>query len=423
MRLVLVFAAALALATVTGLAFAAYVMGAPPHDVQQLALILTGAGATSLLAGGAAVRFLSARRIGLHLLLAGIHGAVLAVTLLNVLAAALLMFLSPHDLLLLLLVLGFATVLSLLFGYAVSGALVADLDKVSKAARRLAAGDLTTRAGLDGRGEVAQLGMAFDQMAGQLQASIERERAQELARREMVAAVSHDLRTPLTTMRAMVEAVTDGVVSEPGEVRRYLDLIRGEVRHLSRLIDDLFELSQIESGALRLELAPTDVPELVIQMLEAYEAPARDAAVALEHEADAAMPRVSADAARLMRVLRNLIDNALRYTPAGGRVQVAARLDGAGRRAVRVAVRDTGPGLPEGESERVFERFYRGARARTRGDAHISGGVGGSSTSGAGLGLTIARGLVQAHGGRMWAENHPEGGAVFQFTLPLSGAA
>jgi len=421
MRLVLVFAAALALATVAGLAFAAYVMRAPPRDVQQLALILAGAGATSLLAGGAAVRFLSARRIGLHLLLAGIHGAVLAVTLLNVLAAALLMFLSPHDLLLLLLVLGFATVLSLLFGYAVSGALVADLDRVSRAARRLAAGDLATRAGLDGRGEVAQLGMAFDQMAGQLQASIERERAQERARREMVAAVSHDLRTPLTTMRAMVEAVTDGVVTEPGDVRRYLDLIRGEVRHLSGLIDDLFELSQIESGALRLELAPTDVPELVMQTLEAYEAPARDAAVALEHEADPAIPRVSADAERLMRVLRNLIDNALRYTPAGGRVQVAARLDGAGRPAVRVAVRDTGPGLPEGESERVFERFYRSARARTRTDTHASGGS--RSTSGAGLGLTIARGLVHAHGGRMWAENHPEGGAVFQFTLPLSGAA
>src|SRR6266542_3268114 len=169
MRLVLVFAAALALATVAGLAFAAYVMRAPPRDVQQLALILAGAGATSLLAGGAAVR-------------------------------------------------------SLLFGYAVSGALVADLDRVSRAARRLAAGDLTTRAGLDGRGEVAQLGMAFDQMAGQLQASIERERAQERARREMVAAVSHDLRTPLTTMRAMVEAMTDGVVTEAGEVRRYLDL-------------------------------------------------------------------------------------------------------------------------------------------------------------------------------------------------------
>jgi methyl-accepting chemotaxis protein len=123
------------------------------------------------------VRLLSARRIGLHLLLAGIHGAVLVVTLLNVLAAALLMFLSAHDLLLLLLTLGFATVLSLLVGYAVSGALVADLGRLGVAARRLAAGDLSTRAELPGTGEVAQLGRAFDQMAAQLQAGIERERA------------------------------------------------------------------------------------------------------------------------------------------------------------------------------------------------------------------------------------------------------
>ncbi|HEU5314761.1 MAG TPA: ATP-binding protein [Chloroflexota bacterium] len=414
MRLVLGFAGALAVATAAGLAFAAYVMGAPAEDVRQLALILAAGGATSLLAGGAVVRFLSARRIGLHLLLAGIHGAVLAVTLLNVLAAALLMFLSTHDLLLLLLVLGFATVLSLLFGYAVSGALVADLGRLGVAARRLAAGDLGTRAGLTGKGEVAQLARAFDQMAAQLQAGIERERAHELARREMVASVSHDLRTPLTTVRAMVEAVTDGVVGEPAEVRRYLGLIRGEVTHLSRLIDDLFELSQIESGALRLELAPAPLSELVAQTLEAYEAPARERGVTLAHEADAALPPVHVDAERLMRVLRNLIDNALRYTPSGGTVAVEARADppeGGARRHAHVTVSDTGPGLPEGESERVFERFFRSARSRTRAD-------GGSS--GAGLGLTIARGLVQAHGGRMWAEQTPGAGARFHFTLPLA---
>jgi signal transduction histidine kinase len=407
MRLVLVFAVALVLATAAGLAFAALVMRAPPQDVQQLALILAVGGATSLLAGGAAVRFLSARRIGLHLLLAGIHGAVLAVTLLNVLAAAFLMFISPHDLLLLLLVLGFATVLSLLFGYAVSGALVADLARLGVAARRLAAGELDTRAELSGTGEVAQLSRAFDRMAAMLQASIERERGQELARREMVAAVSHDLRTPLTTVRAMVEALTDGVVTAPDEVGRYLGLIRGEVTHLSRLIDDLFELSQIESGALRLELAPTRLSELVAQTLEAYEAPARQRGVALERDADGALPTVRVDAARVARILRNLIDNALRHTPAGGTVRVEARAD---HPAVRVTVADTGPGLPEGETERVFERFYRGARSRPRGEA---------GSSGAGLGLTIARGLVRAHGGRMWAESAAGTGARFHFTLPV----
>jgi signal transduction histidine kinase len=253
-------------------------------------------------------------------------------------------------------------------------------------------------------------------MAAQLQASIERERAQEMARREMVAAVSHDLRTPLTTIRAMVEAVTDGVVAEPADVQRYLALIRGEVQHLSALIDDLFELSQIESGALRLDLSPTSVPELVAQTVETYAAPARQAGVVLEHASDPGIPPVRADAARLMRVLRNLLDNALRHTPAGGRVRVEAHLDArGGGPAVRVSVRDTGPGLPDGDVERVFERFYRGARARSRTER----------TEGAGLGLTIARGLVQAHGGRMWAERPPApqpAGAVFHFTLPLGAA-
>jgi signal transduction histidine kinase len=244
----------------------------------------------------------------------------------------------------------------------------------------------------------------------QIQAGIERERAQEAARREMIAAVSHDLRTPLTTILAMVEAMADGVVSEGDEVRRYLALVRGEVQHLSRLIDDLFELSQIESGALRLALEPTHLPELLEHTLAAYQAPARDGEIRLEHTSDPAVPPVRADPARLMRVVRNLVDNALRFTPAGGRVRVEARADGPD---VRVTVADTGPGLAEEDAERVFERFYRGARSRSRD---------GGSATGAGLGLTIARGLVQAHGGRIWAEPSQGHGAVFCFTLPAAAA-
>jgi signal transduction histidine kinase len=442
MRIFLAFGIALALATAAGLTFAAFVMRAPASDVQQLALILAGSGAFSLLLAGAGVRFFSGRRVGLRVWLGAVYGAGLLVTLVNVLAASLLMFISSHDLLLLLLVLGFATALSLVFGYAVTGALVADLGQLAGAAGRLAAGDLRTRTGVAGADEVARLGAAFDHMAERLEAGIERERAQETARREMVAAVSHDLRTPLTTMRAMIEAITDGVVSEPEDVQRYLGLVRSEVHHLSGLIDDLFELSQIESGALRLDLEPTHLSELVAQTLDAYEAPARDVGITLENGADDAIPPMQADPARLMRVLRNLIDNALRHTPAGGRIEVEARLEPAiapttsGNRAdlgvssvgatgkvraiqsarppatVRVSVRDTGPGLPEGEIERVFDRFFQGAPARTRSD--------GSATKGAGLGLTIARGLVQAHGGRMWAESRPGAGATFFFTLPLS---
>jgi signal transduction histidine kinase len=410
-RLVGLFALALVVATAAGLLFAAVVMGAPAADVRQLAAILLGGGAASLLLAAATVRLAQGRAVGLRVRVAAVYVAGLAVTLVNVLVAALLMFLSAHDLLLLLLVLGFAAVLSLLFGYTVSGAVAGDLARLAAAARRLTAGDLSVRVGLRGADEVAQLGATFDAMAAQLQQSLERERAQERARREMVAAVSHDLRTPLTTTRAMVEAMADGVVTAPEEVRRYIGLIGGEVRHLSRLIDDLFELSQIESGALRLELAPTPLPDLLAQTLEAYAAPARDGGVALEQAAGGALPPVQADRARLARVLRNLLDNALRHTPAGGSVRVEARVEGP---AVRVTVRDTGPGLAADETERVFDRFYRGAPARTRGAPRPAG------DSGAGLGLTIARGLVQAHGGRLWAESRPGGGAAFHFTLPAA---
>jgi signal transduction histidine kinase len=413
---VVVSAGVVVLAIGAALAFAALVMRAPAGDLQALAAILAVSGALSLLVAWGAVRWVGRRRAPLRWRLATVYGAGLVITLVNVLAAALLMFLSTHDLLLLLAVLAFATILAALFGRAVTSSVVRDLDHLAAASRRLASGDLSARAALSGTDEVAQLAATFDHMAARLQAAIERERSHERARREMVAAVSHDLRTPLTTVRAMVEAVTDGVVSDPADVRRYMDLIRAETQHLSRLIDDLFELSQIESGALRLDLAPTHLPELLAQTIEAYEAPARDGGITLAHAADPAIPPVLADATRLMRVLRNLIDNALRFTPAGGTVRVEARVEpAAAQPSVRVTVADTGPGLPADESERVFDRFYRGARARTRAAP--------GAPAGAGLGLTVARGLVQAHGGRIWVESQPGAGATFHFTLPLGTAA
>jgi signal transduction histidine kinase len=252
-------------------------------------------------------------------------------------------------------------------------------------------------------------------MAEQLQAAFERERTLETGRRDLIAAVSHDLRTPLTTIRAMVEAVTDGVVDDPQEIQRYLGQVRGEVHYLGRLIDDLFELSQIESGTLTLRFAPTRLADLVANTLAPYLAHAREASVRLEPAVSPELPPVWADPARLGRVLRNLVDNALRHTPPGGVVRVAAQFVGevGGGRALRVSVEDSGPGLSLEERERVFERFYRGQPARTREGSP-------QRAAGAGLGLAIARGLVQAHGGHIWAESAATGGAAFRFTVPLA---
>jgi signal transduction histidine kinase len=209
----------------------------------------------------------------------------------------------------------------------------------------------------------------------------------------------------------MVEAIADGVVDEEAEVRRYVSLIRREIQHLSHLIDDLFELSQIESGSLQLNLVPLRLDELVRDTVAAYEAEAQGRDVQLQWQATPLV--VPADPARVRRVLRNLLDNALRHTPPGGLVRVEVR-QGVG--AAEVRVRDTGPGVPAAEWERVFERFYRGDRARAReerGEDHAPN---------AGLGLAIASGLVQAHGGSIRLEDAAPG-AAFVFTLPRANGA
>jgi two-component system sensor histidine kinase BaeS len=306
------------------------------------------------------------------------------------------MFLSAHDLTLLLLLLAFAAVISLTFAYAVAGALTSELKGLSHAARRLAGGDLSTRVGAHSVDEIGQLAAAFDDMAERLEQSFGRERALEEGRRELISAVSHDLRTPLATTRAMVEALADRVVAEPAEVQRYLELILQETQHLGRLIDDLFELSQIESGALRLRCLPLDLSLLVSETVAAYQVPAAEQGVQLE------------DPERLQRVLRNILDNALRHTPRGGTVRVHAV---AASDTVQVSVNDSGPGVPNDELERIFDRFYRGEPSRRREER---------SSAGAGLGLAIARGLVQAHRGRIWAEPSPLGGVSVQIRLPLS---
>ena len=407
----LLVGAALVLAVGAALVLAAVVMGAPRADIEQLGLVLSLSGAGSLLLGAALVRWGGGRVGTLRLRLALAYGTGLLVALANVSAAAALMFLSSHDLALLLLLLAFATAISLVFGYSVAAALTGELGTLARVAGRLAGGDLDARVEAKGSDEIARLAATFDHMASQLQAVFTRERELEASRRELIAAVSHDLRTPLATTRAMVEAIIDGVVSDPGEVQHYLHLVRGEVQHLSRLIDDLFELSQIESGALKLRLAPIRLSELVGETVQAYAAQARDRGILLEHLPEPDIPPVAADAVRLERVLRNLLDNALRYTSSGGAVRVAARTEGS---AARVSVSDGGPGLAAEELEQVFDRFYRGERARSR-PASAPG-----APVGAGLGLAIARGLVQAHGGRIWAERPGNGGAVFHFTLPFA---
>jgi signal transduction histidine kinase len=223
----------------------------------------------------------------------------------------------------------------------------------------------------------------------------------EEARRALVAAASHDLRTPLASLRLLVDAIEDGVAT--GEDRdRYLAEIRTHVRVLSDLIDDLFELSRIEAGDISWSLRQVELGELIGETVAAMRAPAAERGVRLGAELPPAGVRAEADAEKLQRVLFNLIQNAIRHTPADGSVTVRARPHGS---EVEVEVADDGEGIPAGDGERVFEAFYRGDASR--------------GEDGAGLGLAISRAIVEGHGGRIWVEDGMPGTRV-RFTLPAA---
>ena len=223
----------------------------------------------------------------------------------------------------------------------------------------------------------------------------------EEARRALVAAASHDLRTPLASLRLLVDAIEDGVATG-ADRDRYLAEIRTHVAVLSDLIDDLFELSRIEAGDISWSMRQVELGELIGDAVAAMRAPAEERGVHLAAELPAPGVAAEADAEKVQRVLFNLIQNAIRHTPADGSVTVRARPNGG---EVEVEVTDDGEGIPTGAGERVFEAFYRGDASR--------------GEDGAGLGLAISRAIVEAHGGRIWLEDAMPGTRV-RFTLPAA---
>jgi signal transduction histidine kinase len=271
------------------------------------------------------------------------------------------------------------------------GRRVGDLEA---AAKELSAGELTARAPTKAPRELAHLGLAFNAMANNLEALFE-------ARRQLVAWASHDLRTPVASVQAMLEAAEDGLAS----IEEYLPALREQTRILAVLIDDLFELARIDAGSLTLELREAHLPALVSDCVGGLQAEARARQIHLESQLDDPLPEVRCAPDHLQRVLLNLVTNALRHTPSDGSVLVRAR-----RRVqeLEVSVEDTGAGLSPEAEQRMFERFWRADGSRTR------------ASGGAGLGLAIAQGFVEAQGGRIWAENRPGGGARFAFTLPIA---
>lgn len=279
--------------------------------------------------------------------------------------------------------------------------LLRPVEELTVIAREMGGGDLSRRAVVRSRDEIGELARTFNDMADGLQ-RIER------LRRNTVDDVAHELRTPLTNIRGQLEALQDGLLPPD---RAVIDSLHQETLLLQRIVDDLQELALAEAGQLRLEpqvLALRDEVERAAQPLFAVAAPAGPA-LSLAIAPDLT---VRADPVRLGQILRNLLQNAVAHTPPGGTISVAAAAAGAGvdgggaAGTVEVVVRDSGSGIPAADLPLIFERFYRGDRSRAR------------ATGGAGLGLAIARQLVQAHGGTIRAESRPGEGAAFHFTLP-----
>ncbi len=345
------------------------------------------------LAAGLAGAWVAGRLPTLRLRLVALALLAVMLPLGAVLLSGVLMFDSGHDLTVLA-VAAASGIVALVGALLVARSAMRPLDQVRAASDALARGDLSARAPEDGPAELAALGVAFNGMAGELERLFD-------ARRELVVHASHDLRTPLASLQAMLEAVEDGLV--PPET--YIPAMHQQVRHLSGLVDDLFELARIDAGALTLELREVRLDGLVEGCVRGVEATAEARGVHVESRVAPAVPAVRCAPEQMERVLLNLLTNALRHTPGDGSVAVVLH---ARAGEVLVSVEDTGEGIAPEDLERAFETFWRADSARS-GDG-----------AGAGLGLAIARGLVEAQGGRIWAEERPGGGARVSLALPAA---
>jgi len=397
------FAVGVALIVALSLGIFRLLMSPPPKEVALMAGFLAVTALVSALAGYGSYRLgWMERSPTIRWSLLGVYALSSVLTFFNVWLTARLMFASQHDLLLATVLLAFAGGMAMALGYFLSSALTDRIRLLDQAAKAIAAGDLDVRIPMRGQDEIALLARTFNQMAEQLQAVARQQRELETLRRDLIAWAGHDLQTPLASVQAVVEALADGVVEDPETAQRYLRTAQKDIRALSVLIDDLFQMAQLDAGGLPLERAENSLSDLISDTLESFSELATRQGVDLQGSVDVRVDPVAMDAQRIGRVLNNLVSNALQHTPTGGRVLVRASRQ---PQAVLVEVTDTGDGIRPEDLPFIFDRFYRGEKSRSR------------STGGAGLGLAIAKGIVEAHGGQIGVESGTQG-TRFYFTIP-----
>ena len=287
-----------------------------------------------------------------------------------------------------------AIVVALILTFVLSRRMSSPIGVLAKTARQLGRGDLSQRVQLEGKGEVEELAQAFNSMAADL------ERAEQL-RRNLVADVAHELRTPLSNIQGYLEAIRDRVMKPNAATIRSLN---EEANLLSRLVDELQELSLAEAGELKLVYQTEDVTKLIRQAVTPWQPKIAAKEISLSLDLPDNLPLVSIDWQRVNEVLHNLLENAVAHTRKGGTINVAAITQGDW---VEVSVSDTGEGIPAEDLPHIFERFYRVDKSRSR------------ATGGSGLGLTIAKRLVEAHGGTITVQSELRKGSRFSFTLPI----
>jgi histidine kinase len=287
-----------------------------------------------------------------------------------------------------------ATVVAVMLSLYLSRSVIAPIHAMSLAAQRIADGRYEERVLVNGADELAQLATRFNQMAEKLNQV-------ESMRRRLIGDVSHELRTPLTAIKGSMEGLIDGVLPATPETYQQIHM---EANRLNRLVDDLQELSRVEAHAYELDIRLVEVSALVQTVTKRLTPQAESKRISLDLALAPDLPHVLADEERAVQVLTNLVGNALQYTPENGQITVAAQQMST---EVQISVHDTGIGIPPEHLSHIFDRFYRADKSRSR-----------RAGSGSGIGLTIARALVEAHGGRVWVESAGEGqGSTFHFTL------
>jgi histidine kinase len=294
-----------------------------------------------------------------------------------------------------------ALIAAILASFFISRQVVTPLLRMMNLSHRIAQGEYEERLSLPGDqpvdqiDELGQLALSFNQMADKLEKT-------ETMRRQLIGDVTHELRTPLTAVKGYLEGLMDGVL--PGDLETYQQ-IHSEIDRLQRLVNDLQELSRVEAGAIQLQLAPVSPASLIERIQSTFGRQFEDKNIQLQTDVETNLPDILVDKDRIIQVLTNLVGNALQYTPSGGKVSMQVRRE---KSEILFSVKDTGIGISAEQLPFIFNRFYRTDKSRNR------------ASGGSGIGLTIAKALVHAHHGKIWAESDGEGkGSTFSFVIPL----